>query len=351
MPNIGDNFDDSQNGFVLPFLVSYEADIFLKNRDKTRSAKKSYEAAKFDEKSVYIALVSDVATNYVNILQYDKLIQDQEKIVKNLKTQLNRNEKKFVQGVINKEELNQSVDNYEKGKNSLEKLIKERQGILNQFAVLIGESAQNSQNLKRGGIETFEYKGQIPDEISSDVIFSRPDVLSVEKKLEGAKINVRVARKELLPSFNINAIWAFNTIAQGSFFSWDSSLAYLLAGAYTDIFKGGRKIANVKIQKAKYEEMFEEYRQVDLNAVKEVSTALNIIEHDSAVDKNTIKEFKLQKENYLMAQNKFKQGTISYPALLSYEENLLRYEQNKTRSKTTRLVNYFTLYKAVGGNL
>ncbi len=350
-PNIGNNFDVSQNAFVLPFVASYEADIFLKNRDKTKSVKKTYESVKFDEKGIYIALVSDVATAYVNILQYDKLIKDQQKISKNALAQLGRDEKKFSRGVINKEQLNQSRSSYENKKSSLEKLTKERQEILNQFAVLIGESAQNSQNLQRGSIETFEYKGQIPDEISSDVIFSRPDVLSVEKKLEGAKINVKVARKELLPSFKINAIWAFNTLAQGSFFSWESSLAAILAGAYVDIFRGGRKIANLKIQKAKYEQLFEEYKQSSLNAVKEVSTALNIIKHNSAIDKNTIREFQLQRENYLMAQNKFKQGTISYTELLASEDNFLKYEQAKTQSKTTRLINYFTLYKAVGGSL
>ena len=33
--------------FALPILVNYEADIFLKNRDKTRSANKLYEASAF----------------------------------------------------------------------------------------------------------------------------------------------------------------------------------------------------------------------------------------------------------------------------------------------------------------
>ena len=102
--------------------------------------------------------------------------------------------------------------------------------------------------------------------------------------LEKAKIDIRVARKEFLPRFNITGIWAFNTIAPGSFFSWESSLAALLAGATQDIFTGGRKIANLKFQKAKYEELFEQYRQVDLDAVKEVNTSLCIIKHDTEIE-------------------------------------------------------------------
>ena len=57
-----DNFQLKDNAFILPFMASYEADLLLKNRDKTKSVKKSYEAAQFNEKAIYLALLSDVAT-------------------------------------------------------------------------------------------------------------------------------------------------------------------------------------------------------------------------------------------------------------------------------------------------
>ena len=78
-----DNFQLKENAFVLPFMASYEADFLLKNRDKTKAVKKSYEAAKFNEKAVYIALLTDVATVYTNILQYDDLIEKQTEVLKN----------------------------------------------------------------------------------------------------------------------------------------------------------------------------------------------------------------------------------------------------------------------------
>ena len=40
--------------FAMPMIINYEADIFLKNRDKTRSSKKLYESSKFDERAAYI---------------------------------------------------------------------------------------------------------------------------------------------------------------------------------------------------------------------------------------------------------------------------------------------------------
>lgn len=95
-----DNFQLKQNAFILPFMANYEADLLLKNRDKTRSAKKSYEASKFEEKTVYIALLTDVATVYTNILQYDQLIEIQDQKVNIYLQMLKRDIKKFDRGVI-----------------------------------------------------------------------------------------------------------------------------------------------------------------------------------------------------------------------------------------------------------
>ena len=350
-PKFNPNLSVSKNAFVLPFIVNYEADFLLKNRDKTKSVKKTYEMSKFDEQSAYLALLSDVATVYTNILEYDKLIEEHEKIVANYNQILKDNNKKISRGVINTTELNNSKTNVEQASIILENLIKQREILLMQFAVLIGRGSDKTSDIERGNIDKFEYNAVIPNEVKSDVIFSRPDVNRAELALEKAKIDIRVARKEFLPTFNITGIWAFNTIAPGSFFSWKSSLAALLAGATQDIFAGGRKVANLKFQKAKYEELFEKYRQTDLEAVKEVNTSLCIIKHDTEIE-NKIKEKLLSEDKNLDSANKMlKRGVISKTQYLKSENSYMNQDMDLTKAKSQRLVNYYTLYKTLGGKI
>lgn len=344
-----DNFQLKDNAFILPFVASYEADFLLKNRDRTRVVKKSYEAAKYQEKAVYLALLSDVATVYTNILQYDDLIEKQSEYLKNQEEILNRSEKKFERGVISSTELNIVKKSVEGAKNTLENLKKEREVAMMQLAVLTGNSSSNIADMKVGDFDKFEYSGVIPDEISSDVIFSRPDVKAAEANLEKAKIDVRVAKKEFFPTFNIVGVWAFNTIAPGTFFSWESSLAAIIAGASQDIFKGGRKVANLKLQKAKYEELFEDYNQTNLDAVKEVNTALCLIKHDRQVEDNTKSQLNYELQNFQNTENKLSRGVVSEPEYLEEENRLINSQAAYTQAKTQRIVNYFTLYKAVGG--
>ena len=346
-----DNFQLKKNAFILPFMMNYEADFLLKNRDKTRSAKKSYEASKFEEKAVYLSLLSDVASVYTNLLEYDQLITIQKENVDIYTKLLEYESRKFARGVINSTQLNNAAKQLENAKNSLEKLQKEQEVLLMQLAVLTGVSPENAKDFERGNFSSFEYSGTIPEEIQSDVIFARPDVMAAETKLEKAKIDIRVARKEFLPNFNITGLWVFNTIAPGTFFSWESSLAAILAGATQDIFKGGMKIANLKIQKAKYEELFEDYNQTNLDAVKEVNTALCIIKHDRKIEDNTKSELNYETANFQNAQKKLSRGVISDPEYLMEENKLINSQTNYTQAKTQRIVNYFTLYKAVGGQL
>ncbi len=346
-----DTFQLKDNAFILPFAASYEADFLLKNRDKTRAAKKNYEAAKYRENAIYLALLSDVATVYINILQYDDLIKKQTETLKIEQEILSRKNKMLLRGTISSTELNNSQKAVKEAQSLIDTLNKERETLIMQLAVLTGNSSSNISEMSFGKLEEIEYSGTIPDEISSEVIFSRPDVKAVQADLEKAKIDVRVARKEFFPRFNIIGVWVFNTLAPGTFFSWESSLAAILAGATQDIFKGGMKVANLKMQKAKYEELFENYNQTNLNAVKEVNTALCIIKHDKQIEDNTKSELFYEEQNFNSANKKLVQGIISKPQYLSDEKRLISSHNAYTKAKTQRLINYFTLYKAVGGQL
>lgn len=338
------------NIFTVPFVASYEPDFLLKNHDKTKSSKKTYEASKFQEQSTYISLASDVATTYINIIKFDKQIELQQALVCVKKEELRREEARYKRGTTSIPKVNNAEKDYQSAKSALDEIIKSRYKALTQLAVFIGESPESILCLKRNSFDCLEYKTQIPCEISSDVVFSRPDILAAEKNLEKAKIDVRVARKEFLPRFNIIGTYAFTNL-DGNFFNWNSAVAAILAGVTQDIFTGGKKVANLKVNKARYEQMFETYRQTDLNALKEVNDSLLIINHDTNIDKNTRTNLQIEQDNYCRANKSYKNGIISYTDLLSEQEQLLAMEQNSTNSKTARLVDYITLYKSVGGKL
>ena len=224
--------------FATPAIANYEADIFLKNRDKTKSAKKLYEGSQYDERAAYIAIASSVGTAYLNIVRLDKLIQLQKEIVDL------RQEIYDLMLARNREGITSTADTViankalVQGQTDLIELEKQREFLLHQLAVLTGESPENVNEFKISAYENVNYTGNIPTEISSDVIVQRPDYLKAEAMVEKAGIDVRVARKEFLPTINITGLALFNAANFGSAWSTSSMLGALAAGAMLPIFTG-----------------------------------------------------------------------------------------------------------------
>lgn len=337
--------------FATPAIANYEADIFLKNRDKTKSAKKLYEGSQYDERAAYIAIASSVGTAYLNIVRLDKLIQLQKEIVDL------RQEIYDLMLARNREGITSTADTViankalVQGQTDLIELEKQREFLLHQLAVLTGESPENVNEFKISAYENVNYTGNIPSEISSDVIVQRPDYLKAEAMVEKAGIDVRVARKEFLPTINITGLALFNAANFGSAWSTSSMLGALAAGAMLPIFTGGRRIANLKLKKVQYDEILNRYLKTNLTAIQEVNDALVAVKKDTEKMEQTKKQSELEKTDFMYNRDKYNQGTISKLDLIQYKENLLTIDKLVAQQQIECMVDYISLYKAVGSKI
>lgn len=342
---------DSGWGFAMPAYVNYEVDLFLKNHDKTNASKKEYESSLQDERAAYISIASAVGTTYFNIVKLDKMISIQEDIVK---------DRKLIYDLMllrNKEGLTSTADtvkankSYIAGNTSLTEYKKQRTKLLNQLCVLIGENPNNAENLSRVSYDELNYAGTVPSEISSDIIAQRPDYIKAEKMIEKAGIDVKVARKEFLPSINITGLAFFLAGDIGSLWTTKNALTALGAGLSLPIFTGGRRIANLKIKKDEYERLLNNYYKTNLTAIQEVNDALVSIKLDSDKYNDIETRAKLEREDFGYSNHKYNEGTISKLDLVQVKENVLFTDQQVVNDKINCLVDYIELYKAVGSQL
>lgn len=332
----------------LPILVSYEADIFLKNRDKTKAVKKLYEGSKLDERAAYIAIASAVGTVYFNIITLDKMIEIQEEIV-NL-----RQEIYDLSLMRNKEGLTSTADTVKAnkslvvGQTALVELKKNREKLLHQLCVLIGESPDNTDNIERASIDDINWNLDIPDEIPSEIIVQRPDYMKAELMVEKAGIDVRVAKKEFLPSINLGGLGLFNANDIGSLFTTKNMLLGLGGGLILPAFTGGAKIANLKLKKATYERILQNYYKTNLTAMQEINDSLVASRLDREKMDQTIEQYNLEKKDYAYSEKKYDQGTISKLDLIQYKENLLTIEKLVAQQQVECIADSISLYKATG---
>lgn len=336
---------------AFPMMVSYEADIFLKNHDKTKSVKKMYEISKINEKAAYISIASAVGSTYFNIVKLDRLIAVQNEIITSRKQIYELMQKRNQEGITSTADLVKADKAYVLATTELYDLEKTRNSLLNALAVLTGDSPENINEYKRISYSELNSKMPIPKEISSDVIVQRPDYLIAEKQVEKAGLDVRIAKKEFLPNINILGLMMFSATSATNSFSWASALAAMGASAMLPIFTGGAKTASLRLYKNKYEQILQTYYKTNLTAIQEVNDALSALKLDNEKYQKNIKSFDMEKQDFKYTQLRYKEGIISNLDVLQKQENLLVMNKLLASNKIDCLIDQISLYKAVGGKL
>ena len=343
--------NDADWTYSLPGFANYELDLFLKNHDKTKASKKLYEASIQDERAGYIAVAAAVGTTYLNIVKLDKIISLQEEIVQDRKTILDLMQIRNEEGLTSTSDTVKANKSFIAGQTQLTEYKKQRDLLLNKLCVLIGENPNNSKKLQRISFDRLSYSGVIPSEISTQVITNRPDYIKAEKMVEKAGLDVKIAKKEFLPTFNITGIIAFMASDVSKLWTTKNALMALAGAANWGFFTGGRKVANLKIKKSEYERVLNDYYQTNLVAFQEINDALVIIKQDNKKYRDTLMQSQLEKKDFTLSNAKFEAGTISKFDLIQLKENVLATERMVAEQKVDCLVDYIGLYKALGSQL
>lgn len=341
----------TQTNINFPLNVNYEIDIWGKNRTNTKKVKKELDVVKHEEKSQFISLTSTVASVYFNVLNTDKQIQKQKELVAIRKEILELIKEKYDYGLVSATEVTIADKAYTESISGLEVLEKQQNILLNQLAILIGDSSEDSLKLKRSSIDDIKLLGDLPITVPADIVDQRPDILRAEAQLQSAVLDVSLAKKNFLPSINLSGISGFNANSMSSLINWQSYVLSAGAGLVQPIFTGGQTVARLKAKKYKYEQLLENYQKTILTSIQEVNDSLVAIKFDTMKNNNDLKRIELEKIHLNSVNYKYEKGAVSYLDTLQYKENLLVLEMQQIQSKTDCLIDSLSLYKSVGGKL
>jgi len=341
----------TMGSFALPIMASWELDLFGKNWDKTKSSKKLLKSVESQAMASDIAIIGAVGSVYYNIVKLDKLIEIQEDLVKDRENIYNLMKLSNDEGIVSTSDLIQAEKSFVMAQNELLDYEKSRNSALNALAVLIGDSPENKKEYARISADKLSLEFDIPNEISSEIITSRPDYKALEHQLESAGLDVRVAKKEFLPTINILGALAFVATSAASSMSFENALGLVGGSVNLPIFTGGLKKANLKLNKNKYEQLLAQYQKTNLIAIQEVNDSLYNFKTNEEKLKNNSKAYEIQKKDYGYSELKYSEGIISKLDLLQQKEALLYMEKLLASSKTDCYIDKISLYKTTGAKI
>ena len=334
----------AETHYYLPLTMNYEIDIWGKNHLITKSKKKQFEMVKQDERSAYIYISSAFAVDYFNLIRCDKLIEYQKQLIALQEQAINSYKIRYEYGTATLSEIDEAEKNLTYMKEDLDKLLEKQDILKNQISTLLGDRA--FEDINRSDYDKLNISFTTPDSIDFNMLDKRPDRIKSELDLERIGIDVKVAKRDLLPKFIITGNMGFNMYNISSSHKFLADLGVVPAW---DLFMGGRKLQLIKLKKDQFEIATQKYEKTILTAIQETNDALYSMK--TAENINTSVNDRLNTDIKELGYTKIKEdaGTADNLDLILQEERLLISKKQAVSSDINKIISAVNLYQALGG--
>ena len=332
------------------FGASYELDLFGKTRSLNDSALQSYLATKYAATSAKISLISEVINIWNTLssnIEHLKLLQNS---INNLKVASELTQKKFDMGIILIDDVFSSQTSLKETEVNLLNQLTTIEKNKNALELLVSTSIPNDL-LPTGFKDTENSLMLIQSGLSSEVLFSRPDIIEAEYNLKAKNANIGVARAAFFPSITLTADYGLASTSLSSLFNGNAQTVWsFIPSINLPIFKGGENKANLDYANAQQKIALAQYEKTIQSAFKDVSDAL--IERANISKQLNAQEdlVNTAQKSYEVALNSYKYGLGTYLNVLVAQKTLFDTQRVLVDTKLNELINRVSLYTSLGGN-
>lgn len=338
----GSAFDFSAGSAGLD--ISWDADLFGRNRAGRRAALSRAEAAAFDRDSAALAVEAEVARGFVQhsvlaerITLLDRNLANARELDRIIRIRLREGEATKVDTGL------QSIEVRQLEAERL-RLVEARTQTRNALAVLVGDEAPLF-TAPASDLADFSIPEVAPGQ-PAEILVRRPDVRAAEARISAASGDVEQARAAFFPNLTLSA----GALGQAASLSGPYGLT-LTAGAalLAPIFDGGRLRGELSLATAQQVETVELYRGTLLTALAEAEDALTAVEKSRA--RATIIERIVEEARTTarLTRLQYIEGEADLRFVIDAQQLLVQAEDARAIAVQERLNAAIDFYRSVGG--
>ena len=328
--------------------AAYELDLFGRVRSLKEEALQRYFATAATRQAAEIALVSEVAVQYLKILQMQEAKALAEQTRDAVQTSFNLNQRSFQAGVASELDLTTAQAQVEAAQVNVatyEQLLSQAE---NALVLLVGQPIPADLPPGRP-LNEQRLLNDLAVGLPSDLLQRRPDIVAAEHVLRAANANIGAARAAFFPRI----------LLTGSAGTMSASLSDLFTGASrawsfapqisVPLFQGGRNRANLDVAQLQKQIEVATYERAIQVAFREVADALAVRAFVDAQLEAQRRLVQAQQRRFDLTNARYRQGVDSYLAVLLAQQDLYAAQQNLIQFQAARLQNVVTLYRSLGG--
>ena len=334
-------------GTVALNLLSFEVDIWGRLRRATEAARADLLAAEENRKAVITTLVSDVASEYFNLLELDMELEIGKRTLTTREGSLQlirRREQRGLATVLDVRQGEQLVHTAAQAIPNTEQLIEQTE---NQVSLLLGRSP--SPILRGHSLTEQEQPPAVPPGLPSSLLERRPDIRAAEQNLVAANAFIGVARAAYFPRISLTGFLGFQSNQLSSLFTGPTRVWQFAPQVTQPIFTAGRLQSNVKLAEAQQQIALIQYERAIQTAFREVS--------DTLIQYQKVREVRAKQELLVdtlqdrsrLAYRRYRGGVDPLLNALDADRDLFDAELGLAQTRRNELLTVVQLYRALGG--
>lgn len=334
--------------YTVGLNTSWEIDLWGRIRSLSGEALSQYLATAQARKSVQIALVAQVADEYLTLLAYDDLLTVTKNTLSTAQASYELTKLQFDSGAGSELNLREAQSVVDHARANLEAQARARSQAENALVLLIGEPLPD--DLPRGlSLDAQDLLTDIPAGLPSDLLSRRPDIMAAEERLIAANANIGAARAAFFPRISLTGAFGTASPTLGDLFKAGSAAWSFAPQMALPIFEGGANIANLDRAKALKQIQIANYEKTIQSAFREVADGLaargTYDNEIAALRRNQ----DAQQRRFDLAYARYRNGADSYLSVLTAQNDLYSSEQQLVVTRLARWTSIVDLYRALGG--
>ena len=334
------------NDYVLPFDVSYQADVWGRVRKNVESYREQAQASAADLATVNLSMHADLAFDYFQARSLDAEEQLLSSTVKQYEQALQLNERRFEGGIGSEVEVEQAKTQLQTTRAAAIDVGVLRAQYEHAVAILIGKPPAE---FSLPPLPLTAPPPHVPVSLPSELLERRPDIAAAERRVAAANAQIGVAKSAYYPLISLGASGGFESSAITTLINGPSGLWSLGLSAAETVFDGGRRHSLNDQARASYDYQVAAYRE-------DVLTGFQQVEDNLAAVRILENEAKVQDEAVVAAQRsldlsvtRYKGGVTSYLEVITAQSAALANEVTAVNILGRRMANTVLLIQALGG--
>lgn len=327
---------------------SWELDVWGRYRRTVESADAKLGAAVEGYGEVLVLMLSEVATNYIQLRTYQQRLAFARNNVAIQRGSLRLAEARLKQGVSNELDLRQARSNVWQTEALIPVFEAGAREASNALCTLLAMAPQDlASQLQPAPIP------KAPREVAvgypAQLLARRPDIRHAEREVADQCARLGIASADLYPALAINGYVGFWGQSFDDLFKGDSFTGFFLPQFRWNVLNYGRIANNIMAQDARLQSLVYDYQQTVLKAGQEVENALvRYLQTQRRAEylRNSVNDAARAVE---LVQLQFEGGTTDFNRVYTVQAFLTSQQDQLAEAEGSIALNLVGVYKALGG--